>query len=126
MSCEDDGGAVGSELVVHGVNLKLLRDAFGKNRSWDFDSEILLILLCFFPSAIDESAAIRDHTVADTAYLSGNVIDPLVGTRNHHFVVDDLFSAQDDAILANHPKDCAKAKCRLTKESGRPKIIVEN
>jgi len=93
VSCKDDGGAVGSELVVHGVNLKLLRDAFGKNRSWDFDSEILLILLCFFPSAIDESAAIRDHTVADTADLSGNVINPFVGARNHHFVVDDLLSA---------------------------------
>jgi hypothetical protein len=124
VGCEDNRGAVRSELVVQSAYLKLLRDAFSKHCSWDFDSEIFLVLCCFFSCAIDQCAAIWNHAVADTADLPSDVVDPLVGAGYHHFVVNDLLCTEDDAILANHSEDGATVKCKLTKELRYSKILI--
>jgi len=101
VSSKDDRGPIRSELVVHSANLELLRDTFGKYCSWDFDSEILLILLSFFSRAIHYCSSIWNHTVTDTADLSSDIINPLVSTRYHHFVVNDLLRSQNYAIFTN-------------------------
>ena len=116
MGCEDNRGAVGSVGAVECVHLKLLRDTFSKDCSWDLDSEILLILCCFVSCAIDHCAAIGHHPVANTANLLSDVVDPLVSTGYHHFVVNDLLCAEDDAILADYSEDSATVNSKLTKE----------
>lgn len=98
------------------MHLKLLRDSFSKDCARDFDSEILFILSCFVSCAIDHCAAIGHHTVAHTADLLGDVVDPLVRAGYHHFVVNYLLCAENDAILADHSENRATANSKLTKE----------
>lgn len=47
----------------------------------------------------------------ELAYTSGVLVDgvgPLVGAGELHFVDDDLFGAEDDAIAAYYSQNCAK------------------
>ena len=92
------------------MHLELLRNALSKNGSWDFDSEICLILSSFFSCTIDHSATVWDHTVAYCTDLFSNIVDSLFSSRNHHFVVNDLLCTQDNTILANNSKNSTVVK----------------
>jgi len=72
MASKDDLCAIGTCTVVQSVHLADTSDSLSHNRSWDLDSEVVVILLSFLASTVDERATIWGQSVHNTADLLGD------------------------------------------------------
>lgn len=100
MDAEDHRRANGPVRCVDRAHLELERDPVGEGVAWDLHVELVLVLLAFFTCFLDDSAAVWDQTINDSAAIEGDRIKTFVRSRHHHFVDNDLLGSHDHAVLA--------------------------